>query len=119
MNEIKDIARVKFLPGKRAEWKRLTEQAMEVVRTKGQRHTPVRPSSACYAPGIAARFSLQRLRKRDCSVRLPPGQAARFIVFERDNSGDTILNHRYTSRRCATRTTRIVIRSSSMRATTR
>lgn len=34
MNEIKGIARVKFLPGKLQEWKRLTEQAMEIVRTK-------------------------------------------------------------------------------------
>jgi len=32
--EIKGIARVTFLPGKRDEWKRLTEQAMEIVRTK-------------------------------------------------------------------------------------
>src|ERR1041384_4563251 len=34
MDEIKGIARVKFLPGKLEEWKRLTEQAMEIVRTK-------------------------------------------------------------------------------------
>ena len=34
MKEIKGIARVKFLPGKLDEWKRLTEQAMEIVRTK-------------------------------------------------------------------------------------
>ena len=34
MEEIKGIARVKFLPGKVEEWKRLTEQAMEIVRTK-------------------------------------------------------------------------------------
>src|SRR3954454_16915151 len=34
MQEIKGIARVKFRPGKREEWKRLTEQAMEIVRTK-------------------------------------------------------------------------------------
>jgi quinol monooxygenase YgiN len=34
MNEIKGIARVKFHPGKLAEWKRLTEMAMEIVRTK-------------------------------------------------------------------------------------
>jgi quinol monooxygenase YgiN len=34
MLEIKGIARVKFLPGKVEEWKRLTEQAMEIVRTK-------------------------------------------------------------------------------------
>lgn len=34
MKEIKGIARVKFFPGKLAEWKRLTEQAMEIVRTK-------------------------------------------------------------------------------------
>jgi quinol monooxygenase YgiN len=34
MKEIKGIARVKFLPGKVEEWKRLTEQAMEIVRTK-------------------------------------------------------------------------------------
>jgi quinol monooxygenase YgiN len=34
MKEIKGIARVKFLPGKREEWKRLTERAMEIVRTK-------------------------------------------------------------------------------------
>ena len=33
-SEIKGIARVKFLPGKLEEWKRLTEQAMEIVRTK-------------------------------------------------------------------------------------
>jgi quinol monooxygenase YgiN len=34
MEEIKGIARVKFHPGKVEEWKRLTEQAMEIVRTK-------------------------------------------------------------------------------------
>ena len=34
MREIKGIARVKFHPGKLAEWKRLTEQALEIVRTK-------------------------------------------------------------------------------------
>jgi quinol monooxygenase YgiN len=34
MKEIKGIARVKFLPGKLEEWKLLTEQAMEIVRTK-------------------------------------------------------------------------------------
>jgi quinol monooxygenase YgiN len=34
MNEIKGIARVKFHPGKLDEWKRLTEQAMEIVRTR-------------------------------------------------------------------------------------
>jgi hypothetical protein len=34
MQEIKGIARVTFHPGKLAEWKRLTEQAMEIVRTK-------------------------------------------------------------------------------------
>jgi hypothetical protein len=34
MQEIKGIARVKFLPGKLGEWKRLTEQAMEIVRTR-------------------------------------------------------------------------------------
>ena len=34
MNEIKGIARVTFRPGKVEEWKRLTEQAMEIVRTK-------------------------------------------------------------------------------------
>lgn len=34
MEEIKGIARVRFYPGKLEEWKRLTEQAMEIVRTK-------------------------------------------------------------------------------------
>src|SRR3954452_5556496 len=34
MQEIKGFARVKFFPGKLAEWKRLTEQALEIVRTK-------------------------------------------------------------------------------------
>src|SRR4051812_38238376 len=34
MDEIKGIARVKFHPGKVEEWKRLTEAAMEIVRTK-------------------------------------------------------------------------------------
>jgi quinol monooxygenase YgiN len=34
MDEIKGIARVKFHPGKVEEWKRLTEQAMEIVRTR-------------------------------------------------------------------------------------
>jgi hypothetical protein len=32
MDEIKGIARVKFHPGKLEEWKRLTEEAMEIVR---------------------------------------------------------------------------------------
>jgi quinol monooxygenase YgiN len=34
MDEIKGIARVKFHPGRIAEWKRLTQEAMEIVRTK-------------------------------------------------------------------------------------
>jgi len=34
MDEIKGIARVKFHPGKIKEWKRLTEEAMEIVRTR-------------------------------------------------------------------------------------
>ena len=34
VGEIKGIARVRFHPGKVEEWKRVTEQAMEVVRTK-------------------------------------------------------------------------------------
>src|ERR1700745_1869683 len=34
MDEIKGIARVKFRPGKVEEWKRLTEEAMEIVRTR-------------------------------------------------------------------------------------
>lgn len=34
MEEIKGIARVRFHPGKVEEWKRLTEEAMEIVRTK-------------------------------------------------------------------------------------
>ena len=34
MEEIKGIARVRFHPGKLAEWKRLTEEAMKIVRTK-------------------------------------------------------------------------------------
>ena len=34
MDEIKGIARVKVHPGKLDEWKRLTEQAMEIVRTR-------------------------------------------------------------------------------------
>ena len=34
MDEIKGIARVKFHPGKLDEWKRLTEEAMEIVRTR-------------------------------------------------------------------------------------
>jgi quinol monooxygenase YgiN len=34
MDEIKGIARVIFHPGKLEEWKRLTEQAMEIVRTR-------------------------------------------------------------------------------------
>ena len=34
MDEIKGIARVRFHPGKVEEWKRLTEEAMEIVRTR-------------------------------------------------------------------------------------
>jgi len=34
MEEIKGIARVRFHPGKLAEWKRLTEEALEIVRTR-------------------------------------------------------------------------------------
>ena len=34
MDEIKGIARVKFHPGKLEEWKRLSREAMEIVRTK-------------------------------------------------------------------------------------
>jgi hypothetical protein len=32
MDEIKRIARVKFLPGKVEEWKRLTAEAIEIAR---------------------------------------------------------------------------------------
>lgn len=34
MDEIKGIARVRLHPGKLEEWKRLTEQAMEIVRSR-------------------------------------------------------------------------------------
>ena len=34
MDEIKGIARVRFHPGRVEEWKRLTEQALEIVRTR-------------------------------------------------------------------------------------
>jgi quinol monooxygenase YgiN len=34
MKEIKGIARVTFLPGKLEEWKRLTAEAMHIVRTR-------------------------------------------------------------------------------------
>jgi quinol monooxygenase YgiN len=34
MEEIKGIARVNFHPGKVEEWKRLTEDALEIVRTR-------------------------------------------------------------------------------------
>src|SRR5262245_35919497 len=34
MDEITGIARVKFHPGKLEEWKRLTKEAMEIVRTR-------------------------------------------------------------------------------------
>jgi quinol monooxygenase YgiN len=34
VEEIKGIARVKFHPGKLEEWKRLTAEAVEIVRTK-------------------------------------------------------------------------------------
>jgi quinol monooxygenase YgiN len=34
LDEIKGIARVRFHPGKVEEWKRLTEEAMEIVRTR-------------------------------------------------------------------------------------
>jgi quinol monooxygenase YgiN len=34
MDEIKGIARVTFHPGKVDEWKRLTREALEIVRTK-------------------------------------------------------------------------------------
>ncbi len=34
MDEIKGIARVTFHPGKVEEWKRLSKEAMEIVRTK-------------------------------------------------------------------------------------
>jgi quinol monooxygenase YgiN len=36
MDESKGIARVRFHPGKLEEWKRLTVQAMEIVRTQDQ-----------------------------------------------------------------------------------
>ena len=34
MDEIKGIARVKFRPGQVEEWKRLSKEAMEIVRTR-------------------------------------------------------------------------------------
>ena len=34
VDEIKGIARVKFHPGRVEEWKRLSEEAMEIVRTR-------------------------------------------------------------------------------------
>jgi len=37
MDEIKGIARVNFHPGKLEEWKRLTEEAMKIVRTRDSR----------------------------------------------------------------------------------
>jgi len=36
VNEIKGIARVRFHPGKVDEWKRLTEEAMEIVRSQDE-----------------------------------------------------------------------------------
>ena len=45
MEEIKGIARVKFHPGKVEEWKRLTEEAMGIVRTRDSGTPPVRSDS--------------------------------------------------------------------------
>ena len=42
MKEIKGIARVRFLPGKLEEWKRLTAEAMHIVRTRERSAQPVR-----------------------------------------------------------------------------
>ena len=69
MKEIKGIARVKFLPGKVEEWKRLTEQAMEIVRTKDT--------------GTLQYEIFFNADESEIAVLACPGQAARFIVFER------------------------------------
>ena len=42
MDEIKGIARVKFHPGTVEEWKRLSDEAMEIVRTRDSGMLPVR-----------------------------------------------------------------------------
>jgi quinol monooxygenase YgiN len=55
MKEIKGIARVAFRPGKRDEWKRLTEQAMEIVRTKDTGTLRYDIPVLAMHPGMAAR----------------------------------------------------------------
>lgn len=53
MNEIKGIARVKFLPGKVEEWKRLTAQVLG----------PGAPKS--WTPGRASNYLIRRLQHLD------------------------------------------------------
>jgi quinol monooxygenase YgiN len=67
MDEIKGIARVKFHPGKVDEWKRLTEQAMEIVRTRD-------PGTLQYEVFFSAHES-------------------EAIVFERYRDADSALEH--------------------------
>jgi hypothetical protein len=57
MIEIKGIARVKLLPGKLEEWKRLTEQPMEIVRTRDTGTLQYDIPVLAMRPGMAARFN--------------------------------------------------------------
>jgi predicted nuclease with RNAse H fold len=72
MQEIKGIARVKFLPGKLAEWKRLTEQAMEIVRTKDTGTLQYDIPVLGMHPGMAARCNSSTRTKATSQCSLVP-----------------------------------------------
>jgi hypothetical protein len=55
INERNQRYRIKFFPGKLAEWKRLTEQAMEIVRTRDTGTLQCDIPVLAMHPGMAAR----------------------------------------------------------------
>ena len=84
MKEIKGIARVKFLPGKLEEWKRLTAEAMHIVRTKDKGTLQYdRPVLAM--PPAKLRASVFNADESEA------------LVFERYRDSDAALEHSPTS----------------------
>jgi quinol monooxygenase YgiN len=65
MDEIKGIARVKFHPGRLEEWKRLTEEAMEIVRT---RDTGTLQYEICFNEDETEAVVFERYRDADAAI---------------------------------------------------
>ena len=76
MKEIKGIARVKFVPGKLEEWKRLTEQAMKIVRTSrnlrnrgwAEAHPRAFQPPCCSIPSTALLTRIFTATRRFCAL---------------------------------------------------